>query len=231
MSVFLPIHNSRLEVEVYGSDFLILKAPRDPNLQKIGQAIFNHQFNFVDEVIVTEVEILLKLNQHFSPAKIGLLTKIKSEEKQEVNTYFLPVYFKDHNDWKIVCTYTGQSKDQIIETLTNAPFSIAMFGFIPGFVYFNGLPKPLQVPRKKVPAKYIPPNSLAIGGKYLGLYSLPSPGGWQVIGQIPLSILRIPEVPPLAVRLGDQIRLQSISKDQFEALSQQSITLANYQNG
>ena len=74
------------------------------------------------------------------------------------------------------------------------------------------------MPRKANPEKYVAANSLAIGGKYLGLYALDSPGGWNVIGKTPISMLQIPNLPPVAVNLGDKIKLQAISASEYEAL-------------
>lgn len=211
MSVFLQLFDTRLKVQNFNNDFLILSSPTpNPTIGKIGTAIYQHQFDFVEEVIVTEVEICLKLNTKFQEAKIGLLTKITPQIIAESSIIELPVSFNDHPDWQAVQAFTGLSKSNIIQKLCAAEYTIAMFGFLPGFTYMTGLVSELHIPRKTIPAKYVPANSIAIGGKYLGIYAIDSPGGWHVVGQTPLSILQLPELPPVKFKVGDTVKLFSL---------------------
>jgi len=228
MSTSLQIFNSKVVVDNYNNDFLLLRAKPITSTGAIGKAIFQKQFDFVEEVIVTEVEICLKLNANFDPTKIEYLKDLQSSKTTEYKTYKLPVYFDDSEDWTTVESVTNLSKEVIISKLIATDFSIAMLGFLPGFIYLKGLDQALHVPRKTVPAKYVKANSIAIGGKYLGLYALDSPGGWQVIGHMPLSILQIPKLPPLVLNLGDKLKIQAIDKAKYEQLLQHPISLNAY---
>lgn len=228
MSTLLQLFNSEVKVNNYNNDFLILKSETNAEIGKIGKAIFQQKFDFIDEVIVTEVEVCLKLNANFNDSKMEELKSIEQEQDKALKTYNLPIYFSDHEDWAQVELVTGFQKKEIILKLMAIEFSIAMFGFLPGFMYLDGLDKPLHVPRKTVPSKYVKANSIAIGGKYLGLYSLDSPGGWHVIGQIPFSLLEIPKLPPVALNLGDKIRLHPIEKKEYDKLLEKQISLKEY---
>lgn len=228
MSTSLQLFNTELEVNNYNNDFLILKAKEHTDLAQIGKAIFQRKFDFVDEVIVTQVEICLKLNSRFDNSKIGQLRDIERGKGKQPESYRLPIYFSEHEDWQQIESVTGFQKEEIILKLKAQEFSIAMFGFLPGFIYLDGLDPALHVPRKTVPSKYIKANSLAIGGKYLGLYSLESPGGWHVVGQLPIGLLKIPDLPPMALNLGDKIRLHPIEKQEYDDLLQKQISLEEY---
>ncbi len=220
--------NPNLDIENYNNDFLILKSKNKTYLAEIGRSIFSEKLDFVDEVIVTPIEICLKLNDNFEESKIELLQKIQQKENTKSKTYQLPIYFNDHEDWEKVKSVTGFSKKEIIEKLVATKFSIAMFGFLPGFIYLEGLDPSLHVPRKTIPAKYVQAKSLALGGKYVGLYSIDSPGGWHVIGQIPISILKISQLPPLKMNVGDQIILHPIDEMEFENILKKQISLKEY---
>lgn len=221
MSKYLRLHDRTLYVQNYNNDFLLLRGEVTADIAQIGTAIFQHKFDFIEEVIVTEVEICLKLNAKFHPAKIGLLSTIQITKNKTQNTFKLAVYFNKKEDWKAIESFTGSNRTTIINKLCKTSFSVAMFGFLPGFTYFNGLDKSLHIPRKSVPAKYVPANSIALGGKYLGLYSIASPGGWHVIGQIPKPVLQLPQLPPVALNLGDSVQLYSIDLDEYENLLQE----------
>ncbi|MEM0994985.1 MAG: carboxyltransferase domain-containing protein [Bacteroidota bacterium] len=210
MSKYLQWGDIKLYVENYNNDFLLLKGTADADLAGIGRAIFQRKFDFVEEVIVTEVEICLKLNGLFQEAKIGLLSLVEIESNTTTQTWTLPIHFHNHEDWRYIENFTGQDRQHIIQQLCTLEFRVAMFGFLPGFTYFNGLPPSLHIPRKSVPAKYIAPNTLAIGGKYLGVYSIASPGGWHVIGQLTEPILQLPKIPPVRLNLGDSVSLLAV---------------------
>jgi len=224
----LQLIKPKLNIENYNNDFLILKSEDPDYLKVVGKTIFQTQFDFVEEVIVTEVEVCLKLNSTFESSKIGFLKNIEVENFSQQYIYKLPIYFADHEDWSEVTTATGFSKKEIIEKLLGIEFSVAMLGFLPGFVYLDGLPAALHVPRKMIPSKYVAANSLAIGGKYLGVYSIDSPGGWHVIGQLPISILEIPSLPPVIFNPNDKIHLVKIDKKDFAIFSQKKITLKEF---
>ena len=230
MSIYPQSRNSILEIKNYNDDFLILKSENKLELTHIGKTIFQKEFGFIDEVVVTEFEICLKLNKNFNKSKIELLQKLRDEKKesQKQTDYKLPIYFFNHKDWQEIILKISLSKKEIIEKLLIANFSIAMFGFLPGFIYLRGLDKSLHIPRKAIPSKYIEANSIAVGGKYLGLYSISSPGGWHVIGKTPISILTISHLPPISINLGDTVKLHSIDKIKYEKLLQASISLKEY---
>lgn len=228
ISTLLHLFNIEIEVDNYNDDFLLLRSSENKDLANIGKAIFQRDFDFIDEVIVTEAEICLKLNAQFQASDLEVLKNIEQKQQQDILTYQLPVYFNDHEDWQQVESHSGFSKDEIISKICSSDLSIAMFGFLPGFIYINGLEPSLHIPRKTVPAKYVEANSIALGGKYLGIYSLDSPGGWHVIGQLPIPVLQLPQIPPVPLNLGDKINLEPISKQKYESLLQQKISLKEY---
>ena len=201
----------------YG-DFLILKRPS--NLASLGKAIYHAQFDFLDEVIVTEVEICLALNDQYESGLLSEIAalKIGLAEDSAPAIHDFGIWFSDEfDDWKLICDHTGISKDDYIERLLNCELSIAMIGFLPGFVYLGGLPEELHVPRKKSPALRMLPNTLAIGGKYAGIYALPSAAGWNCVGRISPQLFDVGKLPPLSVSQGDTVKLKQIDRSTFEA--------------
>lgn len=228
MSTLLQLDNLELELRNFNNDFLILSSKEGKTLQKIGKAIFQEGYDFVEEVIVAETEICVKLNQYFDPISLEWFQSLNLKENTQHNIYKLPVYFNDHEDWIGVKTTTALNKSEIIRKLTETELSIAMFGFLPGFAYLKGIDVDLHVPRKTIPSKYVKANSLAMGGKYLGIYSIDSPGGWHVIGQLPISILDLEGLPPVALNLEDKVQLESIGEQEYERLSKLHISLKEY---
>ncbi len=217
MLEWLQYNEYQVSISNFNNDFLLLRSDSSKCLRALGKAIFKARFHFVEEVIVTEAEICVKLNPLFKGEHIALFQQLETEEGHTPKTHQLPVFFDTHPDWEAVTGYTKLGKEKIIDSLTNTAFTVGMFGFLPGFVYMNGLEPSLHVPRKTIPSKYVEANSIAIGGKYLGIYAVDSPGGWHVIGKTPSTLLTN-SLPPTLVDLDDRIQLLSISQEEFEQI-------------
>lgn len=233
MSESLQFSEIRVEVDNYHNDFLILRSGDRAGLTRVGKALFRRNFDFVEEVIVTTAEVLLKLNARFSLEKLSLLTEVTLPGIEAIQVLEIPVHFghdsgQAEDDWEAVARHCGISQADIVERLCAESYSVAMLGFLPGFVYLDGLPEEMQVPRKSVPAKYVEAGSVAIGGKYLGIYALDSPGGWNVIGKTPLRLLETPDLPPVAFLPGDEFRIRAIGKAEYDELLACSLTLKDY---
>lgn len=225
MSTSLTLCNQIFEFQNYGNAFLLLRANKNQKVFAIGEAIYHRQFSFIEEVISTEVEICIKLKSGFTKANIESLKTVRLPKTTKGNLYEIPVWFNDTEDWLAVSSHCNQSKNQIIKRLQTIEFNIAMFGFLPGFVYLNGLPKELNVPRKYSPSIKVKPNTLAIGGPYLGIYSLPSPGGWHAIGEIACNVFDKDQTPPMLVSNSDCFKLKSIDKEKFLGFKSQQLSI------
>ena len=118
-------------------------------------------------------------------------------------------------DWEDVEPHTGLDKETIISKHSSQEYTVAMMGFIPGFVFLEGLPEELACPRRKSPRTRIPPGSVGIGGRQTGIYSLESPGGWNIIGRTPLSFFDVNQTPPTILNPGDSITFKAISEEEF----------------
>lgn len=97
-------------------------------------------------------------------------------------------------------------------------YRIHFFGFLPGFMYLNGLPEVLHTPRKKVPDLTVPAGSVAIGGSQTGIYPSESPGGWHLIGRCPLSLFDPTSIPPAWAKPGENLKFSPVSKREFDLL-------------
>ena len=219
---------SILNIENYNNDFLIIKSEDQGLLAAAGRSIFEKRYDFADEVIVSETEVCIKLNDRFDASRLIALDNFESATLVKKQSYNLPVYFEDTEDWNTIVAHSGLEKEEFISKILESKLSVAMFGFLPGFVYLDGLDASLHVPRKNVPAKYVKANSVAIGGKYIGIYSIDSPGGWQVVGRIPTSILSLKSLPPVDFNIGDVIRLESIDQHRFEQIIDEKISFKTY---
>lgn len=85
-------------------------------------------------------------------------------------------------DLEFVCEKLGLTREEFI-ALHCGEYTVDMLGFTPGFAYIGGLDDGLYIERLPEPRQHIPAGSVGIAGGRTGLYSLPGPGGWPLIGR------------------------------------------------
>jgi len=246
MFAWHPLSCEGLYVSNFYDEFLLLRRQDDAGatpLPTLGQRLFNQRFDFVDDVIATEAEICIRLNPHF--VEVGYSTVLaeltqvigQPQAEESLRVWRLPICFSSASadtsidGWSSVEQVSRLAREEIIERLLRSELRLAMFGFLPGFAYLSGLPTELHIPRKSNPTTRTRRNAVALGGKYLGVYSLPSPAGWHVVGELGVNLLRYDILPPIAIQPGDRVRLERINSTQLRQLQTSLTTLLDYNSG
>lgn len=113
----------------------------------------------------------------------------------------LPVHFgAEHGpDLDELAERVKLTSDTCVRTLCDTVLRVYAMGFMPGFAYMATLPPSLHVPRRATPRTRVAPQTLAIANGMAGIYPWPSPGGWYLLGHMP--------VPLFDSRLDDQAAL------------------------
>ena len=117
----------------------------------------------------------------------------------------IPVVY-DGPDLDAVASALGLSARRIIELHTSAIYRVFVVGFVPGWAYLGPLPEVLELPRRSVPRSQVPAGSVAIAGQMTGIYPLPAPGGWHLIGRTSVRVFLPDSDPPCLLRAGDRIK-------------------------
>jgi inhibitor of KinA len=142
------------------------------------------------------------------------LTLITWEQK----VWEVPVCYSESKgkDLKILAARKNMSKEELISLHSNPSYRIYFFGFLPGFMYLNGLHEVLHTPRKSVPELIVPAGSVAIGANQTGIYPSQSPGGWHLIGTSPLVFFDPKSKPPVWASPGELIVFRPITEKEFD---------------
>ncbi len=112
----------------------------------------------------------------------------------------------DGIDLETVAALNHLTPGEVIQIHSQAEYVVAMMGFTPGFVYLSGMNERLVTPRLASPRIQILPGSVGIAGKQTGIYSIASPGGWQIIGRTPLVLFDPKREMPFLFSPGDHVR-------------------------
>ena len=122
-------------------------------------------------------------------------------------------------DLAVVARHTGLAPAEVIARHSAPEYLVHMIGFAPGFPYLGGLDERLATPRRAEPRPLVPAGAVGIAGAQTGVYSLPTPGGWQLIGRTPLRLFDPTAATPSLLHAGQHLRFVPIGEAEFQRLS------------
>jgi KipI family sensor histidine kinase inhibitor len=126
------------------------------------------------------------------------------------DTFEIPVKY-DGEDLADVAEYLGWTVEEVIRRHTEATFTVAFTGFAPGFAYMTCDDPGFDVPRRKSPRVRIPAGSVALAGRFGGIYPSDSPGGWQLLGTTPLRMWDTTRERAALLAPGDRVRFHEVT--------------------
>jgi inhibitor of KinA len=162
----------------------------------------------------------------FDPEQINLAAVRRELGKLKVaavgppvgRTHVIPCCYELQLDLERVKKHAGLPADAIIEKHTGFDFTVYAIGFCPGFPYLGYLPPELTgVPRLPSPRLRVEPGSVGLTGRQTGVYPLARPGGWNLIGRTPLTLVDVAD-GYFPLRVGDRVRFQRIDLAEYERL-------------
>jgi KipI family sensor histidine kinase inhibitor len=127
-------------------------------------------------------------------------------------------YGGDHGpDLDDVCELLGMDRNTFIERHTGEVYTVDMLGFTPGFAFIGGFDVAGEVPRRPEPRVRLDPGSIGIAGGRTGVYTLPGPGGWQIVGRTPMRLFDAAAEQPFRLHAGMRVRFVAIGEEEFAA--------------
>lgn len=120
-------------------------------------------------------------------------------------TVELPVTY-DGADLADVARLMGLTEAGLIEAHQAATWQVAFCGFAPGFAYMSCDDARFDLPRRPTPRTRIPAGSVALAGRFCGVYPQETPGGWQLIGRSEVPMWDLARDPPALLRPGMRCR-------------------------
>lgn len=197
--------------------FLMIKKLRDdvewvPSYRSIG--------GWFDKEKLTHQELWDCIKDYLENGVEERLEEGGQEDVQEgIQDFELPVCYELGLDWDRIEEVSGRSQAEWIAQHSAGRYRVVAIGFLPGFVFLDGLEDSLKMPRLERPRTKVPEGTVGIGGHQTGWYAIESPGGWNSIGRTPISLLDLGKAggSPTPVQVGDWVRFRAISVEEFNA--------------
>jgi KipI family sensor histidine kinase inhibitor len=109
------------------------------------------------------------------------------------------------------------SNEKIFDNFFNKEFFCYMTGFIAGMPFLGDLDENMRVKRLETPRVKVPKGSIGITEQFANIYTFESPGGWNIIGNTPLSVFdSSKEIDPNLISPGDTIIFKRITKQEYQ---------------
>ena len=91
-----------------------------------------------------------------------------------------------------------------------------MTGFIAGMPFLGDLETELRAKRLETPRVKVPKGSVGLTEQFANIYTVESPGGWNIIVNTPNVIFdSSKENNPNLINPGDAVTFEQITKDQY----------------
>ena len=134
----------------------------------------------------------------------------------------VPVRY-DGEDLAEVAGLLGVSVDELVRRHGAARWTVAFSGFAPGFGYLVSDDPLFDVPRRASPRTRVPAGSVALAGRFSGVYPRESPGGWQLIGTTDAVMWDVRRDPPALLMPGAVVRFVAEERGAVSEVSGASV--------
>ena len=160
---------------------------------------------------------------------------VKIPQKIPSRVIYLPVYYNDpwsrecaaeygvEPNVEIIAKDNHITPEEVIAIHSQPTYFVSYTSFMYGsFGAFPINPKTNLITSKyKIPRKWTPAGTVGMGGNTTAFYSVPSPGGIMMLGNIPVRTFDLEARNPffkddsLLIKPGDQLRFFSVDSDEF----------------
>lgn len=123
-------------------------------------------------------------------------------------------------DLSDVAEINGLTVEDVIRLHSQPQYYVYFTGFLPNFPFLKGMPREIATPRLARPRVLVPGGSVGIAGEQTGFYPVDSPGGWRIVGRIPVRMYDRRRDQPFLLQQGDWLQFFPISRSEYEDLQE-----------
>jgi len=158
-----------------------------------------------------------EFKQHLTEIIVNTHTCADIDDNKKIMN--IPVYYGKEValDIELIAKTSKISTSEVIALHSSVVYDVYAIGFAPGFAYLGNVDERIAISRKETPRKKITQGSLGIADQQTAIYPSDSPGGWQIVGKTPISLVDYQSDNLTQFSAGDKVKFSSISRDEYVA--------------
>ena len=160
----------------------------------------------------------LKITNFSKLKKIIESMEVVKELKKDKKKVDIPVCCDDEYglDFVRLSEKLKISKEKILDLYFEKEYFCYMTGFIAGMPFLGDLDDKIRCERLETPRVKVPEGSVGITEQFANIYTMESPGGWNIIGNTPKKLFLKSELDnPALIKPGYKIKFIRISKEEY----------------
>jgi inhibitor of KinA len=220
------IWSERVTFEPLGDQAVLATFANEPSAARFAAAVRQLAAAWLVDVVLAydAVAVFFDVERTDADAVTAELRQVRPGKGTPAGRlHLIPCCYERQLDLARVAEVTRLTPEEVVRLHSGTEYTVYAIGFCPGFPYLGYLPPPLTgVPRLEQPRVRVEPGSVGLTGRQTGIYPLPTPGGWNLIGQTPLELVNIAE-GYFPIRAGDRVRFVPIDEAEFQRLAGQRL--------
>lgn len=207
-----------IRVEPLGDRAALVTLPDEAAVPRFADAVRASQAPWLVDVVPAYVTVAVYfdfLQTDYQAVAAALKHTRPAETAPAGRRHTIPCCYEYGPDLDHVARALKRKPSEIIRLHAETVYTVYAIGFCPGFPYLGYLPEELcGLPRLEEPRVRVEPGSVGMTGRQTGIYPLPRPGGWNLIGRTPFELVNV-EDGYFPLRAGDQVQFVQIDVDEF----------------
>jgi len=140
---------------------------------------------------------------------------IKDDSEEKIITIDVYYGLETGFDLQKISLEKSLTISEIIQIHTSKIYDVYAIGFLPAFAYLVSVDEKIATARLSTPRTLIPKGSVGIADNQTAVYPQNSPGGWNIIGKTALELFD-KNIESLSIfEVGNKVKFNSISKEEF----------------
>lgn len=148
------------------------------------------------------------------------MSESAKSDQHKHRTVFVPVYYGGQTglDLERLARIHHMTVNEVVRRHQEPLYVVYMLGFLPGFPYLGGLDESIATPRLETARQNTPRGSVGIAHHQTGIYPTTSPGGWNIIGKTPFSLVDLTKQHPFLFQTGDYVRFYKVTNEEYDII-------------
>jgi inhibitor of KinA len=206
-----------------GDQALLAYCTDEPSAVRLAHSIRAANPSWLQDVVPAYASVGVFFNLHAIQIPevqhwLADLSISESATNQSTVKHVIPVCYERQLDLARIAEQTHLNPDDVIRLHQSISYQVYAIGFVPGFPYLGYLsPELCGVGRLASPRLRVEPGSVGLTGRQTGIYPLARPGGWNILGQTPLTLVDVTD-GYFPIRVGDCVQFSRIDEAEFRTL-------------